>query len=140
LKIRLISGAAPRASDQAIRPSWLTELCGLTESYLDDTKPDLVIVGDASGVDKEARVWCKLNGVAILIGEAHWTANGKSAGPRRNRAMVQTAAAFAMSTVNDVRAAAFPGPQSRGTWDAVRLCEEFRVPVDVLGPWAERKK
>lgn len=139
MKVRLITGGAPRHDDPDAE-SWLSRLRPLVTDYLIDHEPDLVIVGCAAGVDAFARDWCDQDGAGadLLVGKALWRAFSRGAGTRRNGVMAQAAAAFAMSTVNDVRCAAFPGPQSKGTWNMVRICEEYRIPVETLGPWWKR--
>ena len=55
---------------------------------------DEVIQGCAEGADKCGEAWAKENMVAIRhfrITKAQWEKYGKSAGPRRNRAMAQVA-------------------------------------------------
>jgi len=55
------------------------------ESHL----PSLVIVGDCpTGADKFAREWCKSFDVKCTVFKADWKKFGKSAGPRRNEAMI----------------------------------------------------
>jgi len=45
-------------------------------------------VGDATGVDSVVRDWCIENGVRCKRFKANWKKFGKSAGPRRNRRML----------------------------------------------------
>ena len=45
-------------------------------------------VGDATGVDAVVYTWCKDNGVRVKRYKANWKKYGKSAGPRRNRRML----------------------------------------------------
>ncbi len=100
--------------------------------YLDEHKPDIVIVGDATGADEEARRWCKFKGVHRFRCDALWRKRGKDAGPDRNEAMAWVAAAIMRGspTSADVWCAAFPDSESRGTWDCVERAELYGVRVD----------
>ena len=55
------------------------------------TKQDieLVATGDATGVDDLVREWCRGNFIPYRRYAADWGAFGKSAGPRRNRRMLE---------------------------------------------------
>lgn len=86
------------------------------------TEEGAVYVGDCTtGVDAVARAWCEAHGLRarggkLLVFEADWDRWGKSAGPRRNQAMVDAARSSGLHTM----ALAFPSSSSRGTWDCVR--------------------
>ena len=115
---------------------------GEVTAYLEREKPDVVIAGDADGVDKEARAWAK--GRALLI-ECHapWQAPGKvptgksywpGAGPFRNGAIAHILCSYLLDDVEGhvLRLAAFPDEVSRGTWDCVER-SPAGVPVDYPG-------
>lgn len=55
---------------------------------LDHYKPRLVIQGGARGADDLAHAWCMERGVHCAEVRALWDAFGKSAGSRRNVAMM----------------------------------------------------
>lgn len=82
--------------------------------------PRLLIVGDAKGVDQQALLWAKQNGVPWEVLRADWDAHGKGAGPRRNGVMVGRASRPGAIGV----CAAFPRKGSRGTWDCIRQAHE----------------
>ena len=50
--------------------------------------PDMVIQGGASGADLLAKKWADANVKDLSTVEAQWAKYGKSAGPRRNREML----------------------------------------------------
>ena len=88
--------------------------------------PDLVIVGDAAGVDAEAREFCHARGIDCIIVPAHWQKHGKAAGPRRNQIMAGLGRLF-QDRGDDVVYGAFPDEDSVGTHDAARRFEEAGI-------------
>ena len=80
-----------------------------------DLEKDIVVVGDALGVDEAVRRWCSDNKFAHLVFYAHWSKFGKGAGPIRNSRMAPMIE----------RLYAFPGPSSTGTVDMIKRCREF---------------
>lgn len=97
-----------------------------------------VIQGDCEGADLAAKAWAqKQIMVGMREGEAHvrlesyaapWDELGKSAGPIRNRYMVQLGADECL---------AFPLPQSRGTIGCMKLAQAAGIPVANLGTLPE---
>lgn len=79
----------------------------------------IVIHGGATGADRCARNWCEANGVHHASVPALWDWWGKSAGPRRNRAM-----AYHLSPELVL---AFPG--GKGTEDMVKQAQKFGYDV-----------
>lgn len=57
--------------------------------YLSDGDPFTVISGMAKGADAIAAEWAVLNGQELLAFPAEWDMYGKSAGPVRNRQMLE---------------------------------------------------
>lgn len=51
-------------------------------------EPDLVVLGDATGVDAQASLWCEKHQYKHVVVDADWDAYGPRAGPLRNLAMV----------------------------------------------------
>ena len=82
-------------------------------------KPSVVIHGNARGADALADRWALESGIFVLRMPALWDAQGKSAGMRRNAAMISLA--FPEYCV------AFPG--GRGTAGMVELCRKAGIPV-----------
>lgn len=108
------------------RPNWVASwIARLSLHY-----PDCVIVsGGAPGVDTwaiEAAVRAKL---AYEVFEADWDTYGKSAGPKRNQALVS-------SLGPGDKLVAFWDGQSRGTAHVVSLAEAAGIQVTVYGPVA----
>lgn len=83
-----------------------------------------IVVGDAWGVDKVVRDWCKFNKIDYKEFKADWTKFGVSAGPRRNREMAK----YAME-VDDYELMAFPHRLSRGTKDMIEWAEHKNIPT-----------
>lgn len=75
--------------------------------------PELVVLGDAFGVDAGARSWAIARSHRHQVHRADWLTHGRRAGPMRNLAMVQ-AGRIAGHLV------AFPVGESRGTRDCMR--------------------
>jgi hypothetical protein len=72
----------------------------------------VIIEGEAPGVDTVSRQWAEASpGVTVEPHRAQWDRFGKAAGPMRNAEMVAAGADVCM---------AFPGPESRGTWDCIK--------------------
>lgn len=97
----------------------------------------LVLHGDARGADSIADRWARAHGVQLEVIPADWANLGKLAGHERNARLVARALLFHSTGVpTEVRA--FPLPQSRGTWDCVRLARAAGLVVHVWGERAER--
>jgi hypothetical protein len=61
-------------------------------------------------------------GLWLVVHAADWSRHGRAAGPIRNAAMLAR---------RPERVLAFPGPESRGTWDLVRRARRLGIPVEV---------
>lgn len=81
--------------------------------------PELVITGEASGVDTVAREWAALRGIPCMVFPAAWQALGKAAGPIRNGWM--------LAYGNPDMILAFPG--GVGTASMVKLASGAGVKV-----------
>lgn len=84
---------------------------------LDYINPASVIVGDASGADRWAKIWCGRRSVPFREFKADWS-NGARGGPERNQRMVD---------MKPDAAVRFPG--GRGTQDCAHRCAKADVPV-----------
>jgi SLOG family YspA-like protein len=82
----------------------------------------MVIHGGALGADTAAGLWAFGRGIDNRAFPAEWTAQGRSAGPRRNQRMVNEGKPDLV--------VAFPG--GRGTADMVRRAR--KAGIDVLEP------
>ena len=95
-----------------------------------EMNPSRVIVGDCpTGVDALVAVACRIVGIPCTPTVADWSL-GKSAGPRRNKAMVAEAAAL-KAQGETVRVLAFPAGKSPGTRGCVKLAEAAGLDVEV---------
>lgn len=98
------------------------------EEYIIDIlhyeEPDLVIVGDAQGVDTTVRYHCRQLNIACAQMTAAWSKYGKRAGTLRNEDMVNSLLLLGGTTLY-----AFPGPSSIGTWRCIEYAEQVGVPV-----------
>jgi LmbE family N-acetylglucosaminyl deacetylase len=92
-----------------------TQRVNLLEELLDikaTVQPDLVIVGDAKGVDRlVANVF--EDQTARFV--ADWKKYNKAAGAIRNSDMVKAAELLGVK-----EGYAYPGPNSKGTWDCIK--------------------
>lgn len=84
-----------------------------------------VFVGDADGVDKQARDWFRfgkkpVSTRSITVFDAKWSEFDLQAGPIRNTEMVHAAMLRARELHATPMCLAFPSSDSRGTWDCVR--------------------
>lgn len=86
---------------------------------MDRWEPTHVVTGDASGADQLARNYAMAFGIPLLVGIANWTHHGKSAGPKRNMAMVDACRID--------RVLAFPG--GAGTKNCVEHARAAGVPI-----------
>ena len=78
--------------------------------------PQLVVVGDATGVDSQVKRWAEGLGITVQVFEADWEQYGKVAGPVRNHKMVSYVATCRDSG-EEVSCFAFPGRNPGGTQD-----------------------
>lgn len=85
-----------------------------------------VVVGDARGADALVRQWLDERRLPYRRFDADWNTFGKSAGPRRNAAMV-------LEGQPDY-AVAFWDYQSRGTANCIALCRDAGIPVRIVTP------
>lgn len=91
-------------------------------------RADLVVHGGAPGVDSMAESIARAEGVHTCRIDALWKRFGNGAGHRRNRMLDEVGRS--MMTRHHVRYAAFPAPDSKGTYNAVDL---FTAAPPMLG-------
>lgn len=77
-----------------------------------------VVVGDASGVDRDVARWALTNSLPFEVFRAQWGAWGAIAGPRRNQQMIDTKPDILF---------AFPG--KKGTRDMIQRAEDAGIRV-----------
>jgi hypothetical protein len=81
-------------------------------------KPDLLIVGDATGADSLARVVAYELDIPVEVHYADWSLWGKRAGIIRNAEMVARGPDFLLH---------FPG--NKGTADCIMRCVRKKIPL-----------
>ena len=82
-------------------------------------KPQLIINGGATGADKMATAYARTKRIPYRIYKADWKKYGRSAGPRRNKAMLKN------ETIDLVLA--FPG--GKGTTDMINKAKDAGITV-----------
>jgi hypothetical protein len=90
--------------------------------YVDDI--DVVIQGEARGVDTQAKIWAGLFNKACLSFPAGWEKHGKAAGPIRNKQMLDEGKPDLVI--------AFLAPNSRGTKNMIDQATKAGVPVKIV--------
>lgn len=93
-------------------------------------EPSSLVVGDCpTGADRFAReAWTRVDAIQVGVAGpldvhvADWTTHGKSAGPLRNRAMVDSGADLCLAFYKQ-------GAGNRGTKDCVRRAKIAGIPV-----------
>lgn len=92
-----------------------------------------LVVGDCpTGVDRIAREYGQDVGCRIEVMMADWENQGKAAGPMRNQAIVDRLRGRAGSYL-----LAFPGPESRGTWDTINRARKAGLATTIYHPREE---
>lgn len=86
----------------------------------------VVIEGEAEGADSLAREWAEERNITVEKYPADWKRHGRSAGPIRNKIMLQQGRPDLVVAFTDK-----PLHSSRGTANMVRISEEAGVPVTV---------
>lgn len=84
-------------------------------AHYDLDEIDTIISGGANGVDTLAEQFARNHHKQMEIFPAEWKKYGKSAGPRRNRLIVENADAVV----------AFPANDSRGTMHSISLAKQM---------------
>lgn len=87
--------------------------------------------GEMIGADRFADEWGEMvPAVDVQRFPADWDRDGrKAAGPIRNRRMVS--AGVMQFPRERIHGLAFPGPDSRGTWNCVKIMRDFGIEPDV---------
>jgi hypothetical protein len=83
-----------------------------------------VAQGGQRGADYFAKLWAQVNGITSRSYRPRWETFGLSAGPIRNRAMLDHAKPDVVL--------AFPIGESRGTWDCVQAAIDRGITVEVF--------
>ena len=111
----IVTGGRNYADERAVRS---------VLDYLRDRTGHLTVIqGGAGGADQLARQWgWEQDGVSVVTVPANWHKHGKSAGPIRNRTMLDQCSPDLV--------VAFPG--GKGTASMMRLAKSAGVPVVMI--------
>lgn len=101
----------------------------LIEEHLDTMfkkygKPEVLIHGDCSGVDKISGSWAEKNKITVKTFPAEWKRYGRAAGPIRNRQMADEC------SKEDLCVSVWNGSSS-GTKDMLGVCEKKGMKTEV---------
>lgn len=89
----------------------------------------MVIEGEAPGADTFGREWAMARKIPVAMFHADWEKYGRSAGPIRNREMLEKGKPDMVVAFVDK-----PLDQSRGTKNMVTISRKANIPVTVIGP------
>lgn len=94
-------------------------------------EPPVLVHGGANGADTGAALAAQRLGWTKEVHHAEWNRLGRTAGPIRNREMIDLGADLCLAFPNHLR-----GKGSRGTWGCVDLAYKAGIPVLVV--WDNR--
>lgn len=91
--------------------------------------------GGATGVDTAVRSWAQRQGIPCVTYWANWEKEGKAAGPRRNRRMLDALIQEAQAGNDPYALLAFPG--TVGTTNCIQYARRVGVPIlpSPTAPW-----
>ena len=81
--------------------------------------PSTVLCGGATGADTLGKKWAIEHNIPVEYYPAHWSVYGKSAGPRRNRAMAENARQLVL----------FWNGMSPGSASMLRIARELELQI-----------
>lgn len=84
-----------------------------------------IIAGGARGADKIAAGWCKILGIPLIEVYADWKKYGRSAGPIRNRIMLDMNPDLVIAFHNDIE-------NSKGTKDCKKEAEKRGIETELI--------
>jgi hypothetical protein len=88
------------------------------------SEEDEVLIGDCpTGIDKYAKEYCEEQNIPYTIFEADWDKYGLAAGPKRNKAMLDTKPDLVL---------ALPYGESKGTRDVIKQARKANLRIYVL--------
>ena len=120
--INVIITGSREWTDRDIIRSALVDLC--EQSSMMSARSVMVHVGDSKGTDALALSVAMELGLKCHVYKAHWSSYGRSARPRRNHEMVDSAMSH-----GDCIMLAFPLSDSRGTIECMRYAAERGIEV-----------
>lgn len=89
------------------------QFCSVMDALHQESPISLIVHGDANGADTMAGCWAVKNGLQVSVYPANWNRYGRSAGPIRNRQM--------LDEEHPDLVVAFPG--GKGTAHMVRIAK-----------------
>lgn len=92
-----------------------------------------IIHGAARGADRIAGDAAERLGLPVIAVPAEWELHGKSAGPIRNRKMLDMEPELVIAFHSDLS-------KSRGTADTVREARKRGIPVEIIGDLVEEQE
>lgn len=94
-----------------------------------------LLEGGATGVDTTVRDWAQRLGIPCVTYWANWEKEGKAAGPRRNRRMLDALTHEAQTAKCMCGLLAFPG--NAGTTNCIQYARSVDVPIlpSPTAPW-----
>ena len=102
--------------------NFIESTCSLiVNSYILNGYEVTIVSGGASGVDKLAERFALSHKYKRLIYNANWSKYGKSAGPIRNKEIIE----------NSNLVIAFPDKNSVGTYDTITRAKTKKIPVHI---------
>jgi hypothetical protein len=95
-----------------------------------------IISGGCRGADQMAEEYAKTWGIKSTVFPAEWDKYGKSAGPIRNKKMAE----YVTESENDSSMLiAFPGAESRGTWNMIGFARDYQIDTHIYY-WGQEKE
>lgn len=91
----------------------------MTDYLKEHPVPESIIVGDAKGIDHQAKCYFELLGIPVKVFKADWKTYGKAAGPIRNFEMISEGHELLV----------FPAVDSIGTIDCIKAARNVGMPV-----------
>ena len=99
------------------------------------TPQDVEIVsGHCKGADKLGERWAEEKNASVKIFPADWVKYKKSAGPIRNKQMIDYITCF-----SDKLVVAFVSPNSKGTRNTISLAQKNNIPV-IITEYSKKEK
>lgn len=86
-----------------------------------------IVSGHCKGADMLGEKWAEENNASVKIFPADWVKYKRSAGPIRNKEMIDYISCFENKMV-----VAFVSPNSKGTKQTISLAEKNKIPIIVI--------
>ena len=93
-----------------------------------------IVSGHCKGADMLGERWAEENNASVKIFPADWVKYKKSAGPIRNKQMIDYITCF-----NEKLVVAFVSPNSKGTRNTISLAQKNDIPV-IITEYSKKEK